>query len=163
MLFSLERHIQRCEGEGGETIWITGNINTESPYLQSPVGNGIFCSTKVTFQHNTVYPELVKFQAPSYHKLIRQLERAQKTREMVQVPNAMTYRQQNNGRAGGAVMIWRVDEQGKIQHLQKLQTCFCIFQIQERLLQKEKKNMFSVSRVTGMQNSHNQTYLVANV
>lgn len=63
----------------------------------------------------------MKFQAPSYYKVMRELEKAQKTtREMV-IPSSKCSDLQvaKNGRAGGAVMIWRVDEQGKLQHLQK--------------------------------------------
>lgn len=40
---------------------------------------------------------------------------------------------------------------------------FHIFQMQKRLLQKEENNKFPMSRVRGVQNSRNKTYLMADV
>lgn len=49
-VYCLERNIQRWEGKGRKTTLIPGKIKTKSvpPHLHSPVGNGNFCSTKVT-------------------------------------------------------------------------------------------------------------------
>lgn len=46
-----------------------------------PSGKWDFSFHKSNFQHIIFYTELVKFQAPSYHKVMRQLEGAQKTSE----------------------------------------------------------------------------------
>lgn len=77
------------KGRVGRPFRITGEINTKSvsPYLHSAVGNENFCSTKLTL--NTLCPVLLKFQASTYHKVVRQLDRIQRRATgMVQVPKA---------------------------------------------------------------------------
>lgn len=113
------------------------------PKFTKPSGKWDFSFHKSNFQHIVFHTELVKFQAPGYHKVMRQLEGAQKTSEKFKCYGLQVAK---NGRAEGAVMIWRVDGQGKFQHLQKLQIHFCVLQMQGRLLQKQEKNMISVSR-----------------